>query len=106
MLQERHTEAKHKAGIIFSSRKGERITSASHALTKTTDAMFNEGVEDTRQRVSFHTLRHTFASWLVQRSVDLYKVKELMGHEDIKMTMRYAHLAPEGLRKAAALIDR
>jgi site-specific recombinase XerD len=61
------------------------------------DAMFNEGVEDTRQRVYFHTLRHTFASWLVQRGVDLYKVKELMGHEDIKMTMRYAHLAPEGL---------
>ena len=69
------------------------------------DAMFNEGVEDARQRVSFHTLRHTFASWLVQRGVDLYKVKELMGHEDIKMTMRYAHLAPEGLRKAAAVIE-
>jgi len=33
----------------------------------------------------------------VQRGVDLYKVKELRGHEDIKMTMRYAHLAPEGL---------
>jgi len=106
MLRERHTEAKDKTGLLFPNRKGERITSASNALTKIMDAMFNEGVDDTRQRVSFHTLRHTFASWLVQRSVDLYKVKELMGHEDIKMTMRYAHLAPEGLRKAAALIER
>jgi integrase len=106
MLRERYTEAEDKAGLIFSSRKGERITSASHALTKIMDDMFNEGVEDTRQRVYFHTLRHTFASWLVQRGVDLYNVKELMGHEDIKMTMRYAHHAPEGLRKAAALIEK
>jgi integrase len=106
MLRARHMEAQGKTGLIFPSRKGERITSVSHALTKIMDAMFNEGVEDTRQRVYFHTLRHTFASWLVQRGVDLYNVKELMGHEDIKMTMRYAHLAPEGLRQAAALLEK
>ena len=106
MLRERQAEAGlNPGGLLFPSRKGERIASASHALTRVMDEMFNEGVEDTRQRVCFHTLRHTFASWLVQRGVDLYKVKELMGHEDIKMTMRYAHLAPEGLRKAAAVIE-
>jgi integrase len=52
-----------------------------------------------------HDLRHTFASRLVQRNVPLLTVSQLLGHSDIRMTMRYAHLATETLKHAVAKLD-
>lgn len=53
----------------------------------------------------FHDLRHTFATRLVQNGVDLYKVKELLGHKSLVMTMRYAHHYPESLRSSVEVLD-
>ena len=50
--------------------------------------------------VTPHTLRHTCASWLVMEGRPILEVRDLLGHSTIKMTERYAHLAPENLRKA------
>lgn len=53
-----------------------------------------------RKTLTVHSLRHSFASWLVADGVPLRTVSELLGHTNIVQTSRYAHLAPEHLREA------
>lgn len=65
----------------------------------------NAGVTDRRQKVTFHTCRHTYASWLVLSGVDLYRVKTLMGHQTFAMTERYAKLTGVAMRGAVRTFE-
>jgi integrase len=82
-------------GYVFGSCKWNSFRSAWEA------ALAAAGIESFR----FHDLRHTFASWLVQRGRTLKEVQEALGHQTITMTMRYSHLAPDHLRAAVAALD-
>ena len=65
------------------------------------EARDRAGVPDFR----FHDLRHTFATRLVQRGIDLYKVQRLLGHKTSHMTQRYAHHSPESLRDGVRILE-
>jgi len=92
--------------LVFLSANGGRIVQITETFNRVVAALgFNNGVTDPRQKVVFHTLRHTFASWLVEQGVDLYSVKELMGHGTLAMTERYSHLSPDKLRRAVKTLE-
>ena len=66
-----------------------------------TTACQRAGIEDYHIR----DMRHTCAAWLVTAGVPLAEVRDLLGHSSVKMTERYAHLAPENVRAAVALLE-
>ena len=56
--------------------------------------------------VRLHDLRHSFASFLVNSGCSLYEVQQILGHSDPRVTMRYAHLETESLRRAAGMVGK
>lgn len=104
MFQEKAPEG--DSDLVFPGRGGVKIVAISNSFSRAVDALgLNDNISDKRMKVVFHTLRHTYASWLVQKGEPLYTVKELMGHSDIKMTERYAHLANTNLENAVSKLD-
>jgi len=71
-------------------------------LGKILNTLFNDGLDqsDRKNRVVVHTLRHTFASHLAINGTPIFTIQKLMNHKDIKMTMRYAKLAPDSGRES------
>lgn len=91
--------------LVFPNRFGARRSTISRAFARGVDALeLNAGRQDRRQRVVFHTLRHTYASWLVQAGTPLPMVAALMGHATQVVTERYGHLCPDGMAAAIARV--
>lgn len=66
---------------------------------------FNPKGIDNRHRVCFHTLRHTFCSWLAMRGEPLYVIAEIVGHSSMEMTKKYSHLCPTAAKKAIKCLE-
>ena len=104
MLQSRTKSA--PADLVFPGRNGKKIVQASDTFNRAVAKLgLNEGITDRRQKVTFHTLRHTFASWLVESGTDIYHVQSLLGHSDLKLTARYAHIGENSLRSAVQRLE-
>jgi integrase len=86
-------------GLVFQSPKGGG--QFGHIRRAWADLMKDANLPDFR----FHDCRHHFASMLVQKGVDLNMVRELLGHSDLKLTLRYAHLSPKSKAAAVQLLD-
>lgn len=81
---------------VFPEINGNMVTVAFERACK------RAGIKDFR----FHDLRHTFASYLTMGRESIRTVQTLLGHKDLRMTMRYSHLSPEHLREAVQNLER
>lgn len=99
---ERRLKTSPESMLVFPGRFGQQKTSVSRTFERVVEELgFNKYVNDPLQKIVFYSLRHTFASWLVQDGVPLLTISKLMGHSTTRMTERYAHLAQENLIEAA-----
>ena len=95
-------EHRHLRGpYVFCDDAGARLT---HSIVKDVvpEACRRAGLA---KRLTWHGLRHSFASHLVMRGASLKAVQELLGHESIEMTLRYSHRTPDVRRSAVRLLD-
>ncbi len=96
-LQEFREEHCPKSPWVFCRKDGSRLKDIKRGFQS---ALQEAGIKDFRP----HDLRHDFASKLIRSGVPIYEVKELLGHQSMDMTQRYAHLDPTRLRKAVDAI--
>lgn len=94
-------------GYVFTDKRHKnRVTNISHTFPKVVeDLKLNDGITDRRQLVTFHTLRHTHASWLALSGESLLVIREALGHKDLQMVKRYAHLGADSRKQAARRLE-
>ena len=102
LIEDRTKKGREFTGLIFPDTRGRLQKHVSRSFYECIKDMgLNEGITDQKQRISFHSLRHTFGSQLAAAGFPILLIQELMGHQSLEMTSRYSHFAP-GLRQDAA----
>lgn len=95
-----------KGQLVFPARGGGVMKSVSEAFPRAVQALgLNDGIADRRQKVVFHTLRHTYASWLARSGQGQIVIADRLGHHSLEMTKRYTHLMDETRKASAAAIS-
>ena len=96
MLLKRRSALKATVGHVFLNTLGKPHPTTPRVFERVVEELdLNANSTDAKDKVVFHSLRHTFASWLAIRGTPLYTIQRLMGHKSIKITERYAHLCPD-----------
>jgi integrase len=94
-------EKENPEALVFPTFDGREYTDTPTTFREAVEALgFNKGITDQRQKVVFHTLRHSYASWLAEAGTDIYTIGKLLGHSTVQMSARYAHLGPGAMQEA------
>lgn len=94
--------------LVFPARGTDNVQRKriSRVYYEVVNLLFNKDIIEKKERVDFHTLRHTFASWLMEDGTNIYYVKDLLGHSTVKTTERYAHVGDNEKRDAVLRLQR
>jgi integrase len=91
LLLKRHPSS--PADHVFKARDRGPTKAVSRTFARVVENIgLNSGIDDPKYRVVFHTLRHTFASWLALNGETIQTIAELLGHRTLEMTQHYSHL--------------
>jgi len=79
-----------------------------HISTRTVQAIFEQACEKAKigKEVGVHSLRHSFATYLLESGVDLSYIQELRGHKSSKTTEIYTHVSNKDIGKIKSPLDR
>ena len=108
--------------LVFPARDGKKMTNVSDSFSRAVDYLglndtgdtFRDanGIEhpvkitDRRQRIVFHSLRHTYASWLACSGAGQAMIAELLGHSSLEMSRRYTHLMDDEKKSTMERISK
>lgn len=97
--------SKRKVTLVFPDTRGGIIKKISATFPRTvTDLKLNEDA-DKRFTLDFHSLRHSYATRIASAGTPLHVLRDLLGHADLQMVSRYAHLIPSQAAAAVAALD-
>ena len=95
--------------FVFKKRSGKKgaMEQASKVFNDAVDSLkLNEGITDIKQRITFHSLRHSYATHLYESTHDLYLTQRSLGHTTGEMTKRYAKMSESRLREGAEAVEK
>lgn len=91
---------------VFKNRWGNKVAKLSHSFSRAVNEIgLNNGVTDTKMKISFHSLRHTFASRVLKAGASIYEASRLLGHGSVVVTERYSHVVQEDLKSAVRRLE-
>lgn len=87
---------------VFASERGGKLT------TRTAQKIFEKSLQlaGIKKNATFHSLRHSFATHLLENGVDIRYVQELLGHQNIRTTQQYTHVTNPQLRNIRSPLDK
>ena len=93
--------------LVFPSGTGKQRVRFSKIFKRCVDKLkFNEGITDRRDKIVFHSLRHTCCSFLAMQGVPLLTIREMIGWKTLSQAARYAHLSSNHVRQAVNQLEQ